>query len=158
MRSRHVAQPQAAEQRYGKREKAPTGVQRPLGAATWEWNLETKEYRWSEEMYQLFNLTSPPYPLRTGTFLNLVHPQDRQRVVNALGKALVGAQPYHMYHHILRGDGSVCLVRGEAKVWFDGGGRPIRIMGTLQQVKAGPEGVATLEKKAGNLNCAIKGI
>jgi hypothetical protein len=42
-------------------------------------------------------------------------------------RALVGAQPYNLDHRILWADGSVRLVHGEAIVWFDGGGRPIRI-------------------------------
>jgi PAS domain S-box-containing protein len=112
-------------------------VPRPLGAATWEWNLETKEYRWSKEMYQIFNLSSPPSRLRSGTFLNRIHPEDRQRVVKALGNALTGAQAYNIDHRILRADGSVRLVHGEAKVWFDRHGRPVRIVGTLQLVNPG---------------------
>ena len=149
MRSRQVLKPKAAESACGQNLEAPTGVQRTLHAATWEWNLETKEYRWSEEMYQLFNLTPSPFPLKTGTFLNRVHPDDRHRLVRALGKALVGAQPYHLIHRILLADGSVRLVQGEAKVWFDRGGRPVRIMGTLQQVNTGRPGTEALEDNPG---------
>ena len=134
MSGRQPLKPKVAENEYRESKLAPTGVQRPLCVAKWEWNLETKEYSWSEEMYQIFNLTPQPFPPRTGTFLNLVHPDDRQRVVRALGKALVGAEPYNIDHRIVWPNGSVCLVHGEAIVRFDSGGRPIRILGTLQDI------------------------
>jgi PAS domain-containing protein len=134
MCSRQALKPKAAENECQNNEAGPTGVQRPLGVGKWEWNLETKEYSWSEEMYQIFNLPPTPVPLRTGTFLNLVHPDDRQRVAKALGDALVGAQPYNLDHRILRADDSVRLVHGEALVCFNRGGRPVRMTGTLQEV------------------------
>jgi PAS domain-containing protein len=55
-----------------------------------------------------------------------------------LGKALVGKQPYNMDHRIVRPDGSVRFIHGEAAVTFDKAGRPIRMLGTVQDVTARP--------------------
>jgi PAS domain-containing protein len=100
----------------------------------WDWNLETKKYSWCDEMYRIFNLAAPQIPPRTGTFLNSIHPEDRGRVVKALGKALVGAQRYNIEHRIVWPDGSVRVVRGEAAVTFDQSGRPIRMLGKVQDI------------------------
>jgi hypothetical protein len=110
------------------------GMQPSIFLGNWEWNLKTKEYCWCEEMYRIFNLTSPPISLRTGTFFNGVHPEDRARVVKAWGQALVGAEPYNLEHRILWPDGSVRFVHGKAEVAFDGAGRPRRIWGTIQDI------------------------
>jgi PAS domain-containing protein len=134
MDDRQVLNRQAAEDESRQSEVDSVGIQRHPITARWEWNLNTREYSWSEKMYQLFNLTSQPLTLRTGTFLNLVHPDDRHRVVRALGKALVGVEPYNIDHRIVWPDGSVRLVHGEAIVRFDSGGRPIRMLGTLQDI------------------------
>jgi PAS domain S-box-containing protein len=108
--------------------------QRLINMGIWDWNLETKKYSWSDEMYQIFNLKSQQFPLRTGTFLKCVHPDDKQKVMRALGKALVGEQSYNIDHRIIWPDGSVRFIHGEAVVTFDKVGRPIRIMGTVQHI------------------------
>jgi hypothetical protein len=48
------------------------------GVGSWNWNLETREYSWSNEMYKIFNLKPQHSPPKTGTFLNCVHPDDKQ--------------------------------------------------------------------------------
>jgi PAS domain S-box-containing protein len=85
-------------------------------------------------MYQIFNLKPEQSPIRTGTFLNCVHPRDKQEVVRAIGKALVGKQSYNIDHRIVWPDGSVRFIHGEAAVTFDKAGRPIRMLGTVQDI------------------------
>jgi PAS domain-containing protein len=115
-------------------------TQRLLQVGYWEWNLETKKYGWCDEMYRIFNLKPQQFPLRTGTFFNRVHREDRRKVVKALGKALVGMQPYDIEHRILWPDGSVRFVHGKAEVNFDEAGRPISIWGSLQDITDRREG------------------
>ena len=108
--------------------------QRLIDVGIWDWNLETKKYSWSDEMYKIFNLKPQQFPPRTGTFLSRVHPDDTQKVVRALGKALVGEQSYNIDHRIVWPDGSVRFVHGEAAVTFDKAGRPIHMMGIVQDI------------------------
>ncbi len=109
------------------------GAKRHMLVGYWEWDLKTKKYTWSDEMYQIFNLTPQQFPLRTGTFFNGIHPADRNDVVKAFGNALVGKQPYNIEHRIIRSDGSVRFVKGMAEVTFNGG-RPTRVRGTIQDI------------------------
>jgi len=108
------------------------GAQRLMFVGYWEWDLKTGQYSWCDEMYRIFNLP-PQRTLRTGTFFNRVHPEDRDRVVKALGKALVGEQDYDITHRIVWPDGSVRSVHGTVAVTFDGI-RPIRVVGTLRDI------------------------
>lgn len=109
------------------------GAQRLMLTGYWEWNLKTNKYSWCDEMFRIFNLTPQQFPPRTGTFLNGVHPEDRGKIVQALGKALVGEQPYNIEHRIVWPDGSVRVVHGKAEVTFEGG-RPVRVLGTVQDI------------------------
>ena len=104
----------------------------PVGK--WQWHLLSRKYTWCAEMYRIFNLSPPPSPLRTGSFFNSVHPDDKDRVVKAFGHALVGQQPLRIEHRIVWPDGSVRLVRGEAEVSFDQGGRPVSMSGTIRDI------------------------
>jgi PAS domain-containing protein len=130
----HATEPNQKEKDYRQSEGRLARRQRLIDVGNWDWNLKTREYSWSGEMYQIFNVKPQQFPIRTGTFLNCVHPDDKQRVVRALGKALVGEQSYHIDHRIIWPDGSVRLIRGEAAVTFDKAGRPIRMLGTVQDI------------------------
>jgi PAS domain S-box-containing protein len=130
-----ATEPQPTEDRQT--EGGSMGAQRLMFTGYWEWNLKTREYHWCEEMYRIFNLTPQQFTLRTGTFFNGIHPEDRGKVAKALGKALVGKQPYDLKHRIVRPDGSVRSVHGKAEVTFDGQGRPRRVWGTVQDLTDG---------------------
>ena len=134
MDGNYPTEPNQKEKEYRRSVGRLARRQRPINVGNWDWNLETKEYSWSDEMYQIFNLKPQQFPLRTGTFLKCVHPDDKQKVVRALGKALVGKQSYDIDHRIVWPDGSVRLIHGEAAVTFDKAGRPIRMMGTVQDI------------------------
>jgi PAS domain-containing protein len=130
----HVKKPKQTENESRQTEERLIGAQRLMLVGYWEWNLETKKYSWCDEMYQIFNLTVQQFPPRTGTFFNCIHPDDRKKVVKALGKALVGKQPYDIEHRIVWPDGTVRLVHGKAEVTFDEAGRPNRVLGTVQDI------------------------
>jgi PAS domain S-box-containing protein len=134
MDGRYATEPNQKEREYPQSEGRLARRQRLINVGNWDWNLETKEYSWSDKMYQIFNVKPQQFPLRTGTFLKCVHPDDKQKVVRALGRALVGEQSYNIDHRIVWPDGSVRFIHGEAAVTFDKAGRPIRIMGTVQDI------------------------
>jgi hypothetical protein len=133
MNARHATECKKKENGERQRKVRLIGRQNLIQAGNWEWNLVTKEYIWCNEMYRIFNLPLQQSPPRTGTFFNCVHPDDRQRVVRAMGKALVGERPYNIKHCIVWPDGSVRFIHGKAEVTFDGG-RPTRIWGTIQDI------------------------
>ena len=127
-----ISEPKPAENQCKEYEIGLIGAQRLMFAAYWEWDLKTGKYGWCDEMYRIFRLP-PQQPLRTGTFFNSIHPEDREKVVKALGKALVGEEPFNIEHRIVWPDGAVRSVQGKAEVSFDGG-KPVRVLGTVQEI------------------------
>jgi PAS domain-containing protein len=134
MNARNAAEPKKQENEARQRKVRLSGKRHLIRAGNWEWNLLTKRYGWCDEMYRIFKVPLHQFPLRTGTFLNCVHPDDRQRVVRAFGKALAGESPYDIRHRIVWPDGSVRFIYGKATVTFDADGRPIRMWGTVRDV------------------------
>jgi two-component system, sensor histidine kinase PdtaS len=127
-----ISQPKPIENQGKKNEIGLIGTQRLMFAGYWEWDLKTGKYGWCDEMYRIFKLL-PQQPLRTGTFFNSIHPEDRGKVVKALGKALVGEEPFNIQHRIVCPDGEVRSVHGKAEVSFEGG-IPVRVLGTVQEI------------------------
>lgn len=133
MNTRHATENETKEHAFRQKEVGLIGPQRLMHVGYWEWDLKTKKYSWCDEMYRIFNVTPQQVSLRTGIFFNSVHPEDRNEVVKSFGKALVGKQPYNIYHRIIWPDGSVRFVHGKAEVTFDKG-RPTRFWGTIQDI------------------------
>lgn len=100
----------------------------------WEWDIASGRLYWSPEIYRLIGLdpehTDPTYE----GFLERVHPDDRQAVVDAVDAALAGEEPYGVTHRILLPDGEVRHLREQGVVERDWSGRPVRMLGTVQDV------------------------
>lgn len=100
----------------------------------WEWEVDSGRLVWSPEIYRLFGLDPQGEPLTYEGFLTRVHPDDRERVVRAVEAALAGDEPYHVVHRIRMPDGSVRYMEERGAVERDDDGRPVRMVGTVQDV------------------------
>ncbi len=132
MKKLYLSEAKPTENECKENEIGLIGAQRLMFTGYWEWDLKTRNYGWCDEMYRIFNLP-PQQTLRTGTFFNSIHPEDRGKVVKALGKALVGEEPFNIEHRIVWPDGTVRSVQGKAEVSFDEG-RPVRVLGIVQEI------------------------
>ena len=97
------------------------------------WHLDVARDRltWSHEVFHLFGIPEGT-PLTYESFLASIHPDDRTAVDRAWSAAMRGA-PYDVEHRIVIGD-TVKWVRERAEVEFDRNGRPLRGVGTVQDV------------------------
>jgi PAS domain S-box-containing protein len=67
-------------------------------------------------------------------WLQLLHPEDRERASEALRAVLRGEQSYDVEYRVVRPDRSVRIVRSHAETTRDDAGRTRRIFGILQDV------------------------
>ena len=100
---------------------------------SWEWNVTEGTAEWSEETYRVLGVTGGDR-LTYSLFLERVHPQDRERVMEAREGALRGEHPFELDHRVVLPDGSERVIHDRAEVRFDGDGRPIRMVGTVQDI------------------------
>lgn len=98
---------------------------------SWSLDIQTQRLVWSEETYRIFGLPLGQ-PLEEEVFLNCVHPEDLAMVQQAWAEALRGGR-YDVEHRIMS-DGQVKWVRERAELEFDAQGRPLRGIGTVQDI------------------------
>jgi diguanylate cyclase (GGDEF)-like protein/PAS domain S-box-containing protein len=108
--------------------------QRIARLGSWEWDIVRGELRWSDELYRIFGLPPEGFSATYAAFFQVVHPDDRARVEQAVDAALTGAKPYDIEHRIVRPDGSERMLRERGEVKFGAGGRPARMLGTAQDI------------------------
>ena len=88
---------------------------------------------WSRECYRIFGIPEGT-PITTGAFFGFVDPRDRDAVAAMSNAAVREGAEYDIEHRICRADGEVRWVQERAVVERDGEGRPIRLVGTVQDI------------------------
>ncbi|MGF1640152.1 MAG: PAS domain S-box protein [Rhodospirillales bacterium] len=109
-------------------------AQRIAHLGNWDLNVISNEFWWSDEIYRIFGLDPQALPATYDLLLDIVHPQDRQRVQRAVDAALYRNTAYGIEHRIVRPDGCERIVRQDGEVVFDAFGTPRRMTGTVQDI------------------------
>jgi len=99
----------------------------------WDWDIVNGELNWSDEHYRIFGLESGQIIPSYEAFMDFVHPDDRQELKDAVADAMSRGN-YNMDHRIVVADGEVRYVHGQGQAQFDDAGKPIRMMGTIQDI------------------------
>lgn len=101
---------------------------------SWELDLSSGILIWSDEIYQLFEIDKNRFGATYEAFLNAIHPEDRDAVNEAYNRSLQTHEPYQITHRLLMPDGRIKYVTERCTSHFDSDGRPIRSVGTIQDV------------------------
>lgn len=97
----------------------------------WVWSTETGFVAWSEQMFRLYGVDPSLGQPSAAEVAALFHPDDRDWVVAAQRRAVVGdASSYEMQHRIVRPSGEIRWVQTRALLTRDQSGRVIEIQGT----------------------------
>jgi PAS domain S-box-containing protein len=103
---------------------------------SWTSGIEPGErLTWSRECYRIFGVPEGT-AMTVESFFTCVHRADQERVLRASRDAVERNAPYDIEHRVSRPDGAVCWVHEHAVVERDGAGRPLRLLGTVQDVTA----------------------
>jgi PAS domain S-box-containing protein len=118
------------------REKEATllEAQRIGRLGSWELKLDSRELEWSDETYRIFGRARGAFVPTREAFYEALHPADRDRVRQAADEALAGGAGYRVEHRIVRPDGSQRVVHERAELVRDDAGRPVRWLGTVQDI------------------------
>ena len=109
-------------------------AQRIAKIGSWEWNIETNESWWSDEVHRMFGTDRQSFGANYEAFLERVHPDDRKLVSDSIQGALDKHEEHSINHRLVMIDGTEKIVHEHAEVAFDADGRPIRMTGTVQDI------------------------
>ncbi len=109
-------------------------IQRLAQIGSWQFDLSENRLTWSDELYRIFEVDPTRGPADYEHFLQLIHPDDRERVDQAYRRALKERQPYEVEHRMVLADGRIKHVRERGETLYDDGGKPLRSIGTAQDI------------------------
>jgi PAS domain S-box-containing protein len=105
------------------------------GTGFWEWDIATGELTWSDAILRQHGRSPGERPPTFPEYLEIIHPDDRESFRAAIGSVLDGAAPgFALDFRILVPDGSVRWTHGAGRMFRDDAGRPVRMIGTGQDI------------------------
>jgi PAS domain S-box-containing protein len=96
---------------------------------TWEWDIETGEITWAETLAPLHGLAPGEFNGTFEAFNELIHPDDRELLQQAVARAISEGTDYDMEFRVVWPDGSVHWIQGKGKAFQDDAGHPLRMTG-----------------------------
>jgi PAS domain S-box-containing protein len=109
-------------------------AQRIAKTGNWSLDLATNVLTWSDEIFRIFEIDSAEFGATYEAFLNAIHPEDREAVNAAYTGSLKTRVPYDITHRLLMADGRIKYVHERCESHFNPDGKPIRSLGTVQDV------------------------
>lgn len=109
-------------------------AQRIAHIGSWEFDLLTNRIYWSAEIYRIFEISPESFDTSYESFLELVHPEDREAVNKAYENALITRTPYEFEHRISLPDDRCKYVLERCETTYDANGIALRSIGTVQDV------------------------
>ncbi len=109
-------------------------AQRIAHVGSWDVDMVNDKLVWSDEIFRIWEIDKTKFKADFAAFVETVHPEDRERVVQAYNDAVVNHSLYEVEHRLLFPDGRVkhILERGEPQ--YDAEGKPVRFIGTSLEI------------------------
>lgn len=101
---------------------------------TWEYTIRTGAVKWSAGLEAIHGLKPGEFPGTFEAFRNEIHPDDRDRVLDAIRQAADARRDHHVEYRIVRTDGSVRWVEGRGQLLLDDAQQPDRMVGICLDV------------------------
>ena len=111
----------------------------------WDWDIVNNSLWWSDGIFRIFGRTPHEFVPTHASFLQTVHPEERDMVEEALRQALAGEASCCLEHRIALADGTTRTIRQQTEIIHDAAGRPVRMVGIAQDVTEKKSTEATLK-------------
>ena len=133
-RDRYEKDRKQAEEALKRSEERYALAQRGANIGSWDWNILTGELIWSEQIEPMFGFSKGEFKKTYQAFLDCVHPEDRQYVVDSVNACVAEGRDYAIEHRIVWPDGIIRWVSETGDVIRDENGKGIRMLGIVQDI------------------------
>ena len=113
-------------------------AQRIAHLGHWERDFATGRLTISDETRRIFGVSPQEATAELAEWieywLNLIHPDDRERMKRTLAAAQQSGEPYDAEYRVVRPDGAMRFVQSRGRLKCDESGRPRRMFGMVQDI------------------------
>jgi len=102
----------------------------------WDWNVVTGCEYFSERWCELLGYTTAELTPHTDTWVGLLHPEDKDRVLAAIQAHLTQGTLFDLDYRLRKKDGTYLWVRASGQARWDETGKPLRMAGSITDITA----------------------
>ena len=127
-------------------------AQKVAGLGSWEWDPDSGRVLWSGELYRIYGVSPESFQPGFESYLERVHPEDRQNSGAMMARALMDGRGFTMQERIVRPGGEVRHLRSHGEVVRNEAGKPIKILGACLDVTEQRHSETALRQAAHDLH------
>ncbi|MBL9120244.1 MAG: response regulator [Phycisphaerae bacterium] len=101
---------------------------------TFSYDLASGRVEWSPWHFRILGIEPGGFDGTLTGFLRFVHPEDRDRIVAQMEASRESREPIRSAYRVVRPDGAIRFVEGEARYSYDPAGRAFRLSGAIADV------------------------
>ncbi|MBW4633227.1 MAG: PAS domain-containing protein [Iphinoe sp. HA4291-MV1] len=101
---------------------------------TFEWNIQTQETMWTEELEALYGLVPGGFGNKYDNWVQAVHPSDLAKTEQEIQRAINKSSELDTEFRIVWRDGSERWIAAKAQVFSDNTGKPLRMIGVNMDI------------------------
>lgn len=101
---------------------------------SWDWNIQTGELLWNDNHFRLLGLSPGSTEVSYQTWRNRVHPQDIDRVEQAVAHALETHTDFEAEYRVIYPDRTIHWLLGRGRGIYDEDGKVARMIGVIIDV------------------------
>lgn len=123
----------STQEKLRDREARLQWAQRLAHLGYWRHNLRDGTLKWSPETYRIFGW-SPDVDVTVDSFMDAVHPDDRERLERAQRSILTGGEDLDIEYRIKRPSGEERVLHERGELRRDDTGTPVSVMGAVLDI------------------------
>jgi len=131
---RDISDRKLAEERLLRNDAHLKAAQRISKLGSWEFNLQTGEVSWSEEVFRIFGRDPASGTPSYTDLQKSIHPDDWEYFDQVVQDAISSSQSYDVEYRTCWEDGTVLYVSARGEIICDHTGQPIQIIGTAMDI------------------------
>jgi PAS domain S-box-containing protein len=146
-----ITQIKVAEKELAKSEERYRLAQKAAEIGSWDYNIETGDLAWSDQIEPMFGFKKNTFGKTYEAFLDCIHPDDKNIVIDSISNCIEKNVKQDIEHRIIWPDGSIHWVKEIGNLIRDRDGKPIRMIGVVQEITERKKNEEQIKKLNSNL-------
>jgi PAS domain S-box-containing protein len=151
-----ISERKTAELNARKSDERLQAALRASNTGTFRWDIQTNQLTWDDNLDRLFGLQPGQSVQNLDNFLEKVHPEDRQKVVDLCRQCAREGIDFDLSFRVIWPDGSIHWLDDKGKTYKDARGRPLYMTGACIDITEKQKAIQALRDSEAQFRSLIE--
>jgi PAS domain S-box-containing protein len=115
-------------------EKQLSEAQQIAHFGSWEWDISSDTFHWTDEMYRLYGLAPQVSPVNQESILLHIYEEDKEKVKNFITQSIADGSSVLDFRFVDPETTKIRWFHSRNKTFYDANHQPIRMVGTVHDI------------------------